>query len=182
MLPLEWPSQSLSLNPIVTIWRDLKELVPATRPSRLCQLAELCREAWIKRRERLWKPTGDLWWLQSEATCFRGFIYFFFYIYRCPHYSKDGVYKLAMSVGIIRFAFLVWRVRNHSSINRHNSWLRFSIWIIVVLIILLLITHSKTHTEILHTSGVCLCLFVLVPWNKCFTLNIAFSLMFVRFK
>ena len=40
----EWPSQSLDLNPIEHLWRDLKIAVQRHSPSNLTQLERICRE------------------------------------------------------------------------------------------------------------------------------------------
>ena len=54
---LDWPSQSLDLNPIEMLWLDLKRAVHARCPSNLSQLADFCKEEWAKipnsRRQRL---------------------------------------------------------------------------------------------------------------------------------
>jgi hypothetical protein len=42
---LEWPSQSLDLNQIEHLWRDLKT---AVQPSNLTELERICREEWEK--------------------------------------------------------------------------------------------------------------------------------------
>ena len=41
---LEWPSQSLDLNPIEHFWAELKKHVRAKRPTNLTQLHQLCKE------------------------------------------------------------------------------------------------------------------------------------------
>ena len=41
---LEWPSQS----PIENVWAELKKHVPASRPTNLTQLHQLCQEEWAK--------------------------------------------------------------------------------------------------------------------------------------
>ena len=45
---LEWPSQSLDLNPIEHLWRDLKITVQQCSPSNLTELERICREEWEK--------------------------------------------------------------------------------------------------------------------------------------
>jgi hypothetical protein len=45
---LEWPSQSLNLNPIKHLWRDLKIAVQQRSPSNLTKFARICREEWEK--------------------------------------------------------------------------------------------------------------------------------------
>jgi transposase len=45
---LEWPSQSLELNPIKHLWRDLKIAVLQNSPSNLTELERICREEWEK--------------------------------------------------------------------------------------------------------------------------------------
>uniref|UniRef100_A0AAZ3Q191 Tc1-like transposase DDE domain-containing protein n=1 Tax=Oncorhynchus tshawytscha TaxID=74940 RepID=A0AAZ3Q191_ONCTS len=40
---LEWPSQSLNLNPIEHLWRDLKIAVQRHSPSNLTELERICR-------------------------------------------------------------------------------------------------------------------------------------------
>ena len=41
---LEWPSQSLDLNPIEKLWAELKKRVRARRPTNLTQLQQLCQD------------------------------------------------------------------------------------------------------------------------------------------
>uniref|UniRef100_A0AAZ3SQW0 Tc1-like transposase DDE domain-containing protein n=1 Tax=Oncorhynchus tshawytscha TaxID=74940 RepID=A0AAZ3SQW0_ONCTS len=41
---LEWPSQSLDLNPIEHLWRDMKIAVHRHSPSNLTELERICRE------------------------------------------------------------------------------------------------------------------------------------------
>jgi transposase len=41
---LEWPSQSLDLNPIKHLWRDLKLDVQRRSPSNVTELEMICRE------------------------------------------------------------------------------------------------------------------------------------------
>uniref|UniRef100_A0AAZ3QGT4 Tc1-like transposase DDE domain-containing protein n=1 Tax=Oncorhynchus tshawytscha TaxID=74940 RepID=A0AAZ3QGT4_ONCTS len=43
---LEWPSQSLDLNLIEHLWRDLKIDVQRRSPSNLTELERICREEW----------------------------------------------------------------------------------------------------------------------------------------
>ena len=45
---LEWRSQSLDLNPIEHLWRDLKIAVQRRSPSNLTELERICREEWEK--------------------------------------------------------------------------------------------------------------------------------------
>ena len=45
---LEWPSQSLDLNPIKHLWRDLKIVVQRRSLSNLTELERICREEWEK--------------------------------------------------------------------------------------------------------------------------------------
>ena len=45
---LEWPSQSLDLNPIEHLWRDLKIAVQRRSPSSLTELERICRQEWEK--------------------------------------------------------------------------------------------------------------------------------------
>ena len=45
---LEWPLQSLDLNPIEHLWAELKKHVRARRPTNLTQLHQLCQEEWVK--------------------------------------------------------------------------------------------------------------------------------------
>ena len=45
---LEWPSQSLDLNTIEHLWRDLKIAVQRCTPSNLTELERICREEWEK--------------------------------------------------------------------------------------------------------------------------------------
>ena len=45
---LEWPSQNPGLNPIATLWAELKKRVRARRPTHLTQLHQLCQEEWAK--------------------------------------------------------------------------------------------------------------------------------------
>jgi hypothetical protein len=41
---LEWHGQSLDLNPIKHLWRDLKIAVQRHTPSKLTELERICRE------------------------------------------------------------------------------------------------------------------------------------------
>ena len=45
---LEWPCQSLGLNPIEHLWRDLKIAVQRRSLSNLTELERICREEWEK--------------------------------------------------------------------------------------------------------------------------------------
>ena len=45
---LEWPSQSPDLNPIEMLWRDLKKVVHARKPSNVAELKQFCKEEWAK--------------------------------------------------------------------------------------------------------------------------------------
>ena len=45
---LEWPSQSLDLNTIEHLWRDLKNAVQQRSPSNMTELERICREEWEK--------------------------------------------------------------------------------------------------------------------------------------
>ncbi|CDQ92551.1 unnamed protein product, partial [Oncorhynchus mykiss] len=45
---LEWQSQSPDLNPIESLWAELKKLVRARRHRNLTQLHQLCQEEWAK--------------------------------------------------------------------------------------------------------------------------------------
>ena len=45
---LEWPSQSLDLNPIKNLWTDLKIAVQRRSLSNLSELERICREEWEK--------------------------------------------------------------------------------------------------------------------------------------
>ncbi|MGH0158770.1 UNVERIFIED_CONTAM: hypothetical protein FKN15_044380 [Acipenser sinensis] len=45
---LEWPSQSLDLNPIEMLWQDLKQAVHARKPSNVTELKQFCKEDWAK--------------------------------------------------------------------------------------------------------------------------------------
>ncbi|CDQ99147.1 unnamed protein product [Oncorhynchus mykiss] len=44
----EWPCQSLDLNLIEHLWRDLKIAVQQRSPSNLTELERICREEWEK--------------------------------------------------------------------------------------------------------------------------------------
>ena len=44
----EWPNQSLDLNPIEHLWRDLKISVQQLSLSNLTELERICREEWEK--------------------------------------------------------------------------------------------------------------------------------------
>ena len=46
---LEWPSQSLDLNPFNCLWRDLKIAVQQRSPSKLTELERICTEEFAKR-------------------------------------------------------------------------------------------------------------------------------------
>ena len=45
---LEWPSQSLDLNVIEHLWKDLKIAVQRRSPSKLTEFEVICREEWAK--------------------------------------------------------------------------------------------------------------------------------------
>ena len=45
---LEWPSQSLDVNPMEHLWRDPKIAVQQHSPSNLTKLERICREEWEK--------------------------------------------------------------------------------------------------------------------------------------
>jgi hypothetical protein len=45
---LEWPSQSLNLNQIQHLWRDLKIAVQQHSLSNLTELERICRDEWEK--------------------------------------------------------------------------------------------------------------------------------------
>ncbi len=45
---LEWPSQSLDLNPIEMLWHDLKQSIHARKPSNVAELKQFCKEEWAK--------------------------------------------------------------------------------------------------------------------------------------
>jgi transposase len=43
---LEWPSQSLDLNPIEHLWKALEIAVQRCSPSNLTELERICRKEW----------------------------------------------------------------------------------------------------------------------------------------
>ena len=45
---LDWPSQSLDMNPIKHLWRDLKIAVQRRASSNLTEFERICREEWEK--------------------------------------------------------------------------------------------------------------------------------------
>jgi hypothetical protein len=45
---LEWPSQSLDLNPIEDLWRELKVPIAQRQPQNLKDLEKVCMEEWAK--------------------------------------------------------------------------------------------------------------------------------------
>ena len=45
---LEWPSQSHDLNPIESLWSELKKHLRARRPTHLTQLHQFFQEEWAK--------------------------------------------------------------------------------------------------------------------------------------
>lgn len=45
---LEWPIQSLDLNPTENLWNDLKVAVSLRKPTNLSQLEQFCKEEWGK--------------------------------------------------------------------------------------------------------------------------------------
>ena len=45
---LEWPSQPPDLNPIETLWRELKLRVAKRQPRNLKDLERICKEEWTK--------------------------------------------------------------------------------------------------------------------------------------
>jgi hypothetical protein len=45
---LEWSSQSLDLNPIKHLWKDMTKSVQRHTPSNLTELERICREEWEK--------------------------------------------------------------------------------------------------------------------------------------
>ena len=44
----DWPSESLDLNPIEHLWRDLKIAVQQRSPFNLTELERICKEEWEK--------------------------------------------------------------------------------------------------------------------------------------
>uniref|UniRef100_A0A3P8TDT5 Tc1-like transposase DDE domain-containing protein n=1 Tax=Amphiprion percula TaxID=161767 RepID=A0A3P8TDT5_AMPPE len=48
MKVLEWPSQSLDLNPAEMLWQNLKKPVHAGKPSSVAELTQFCKEEWTK--------------------------------------------------------------------------------------------------------------------------------------
>ncbi|KAK3515159.1 hypothetical protein QTP70_008187 [Hemibagrus guttatus] len=48
MKTLEWPNQSLDLNPIEMLWHDLKKVVHAQKPSNVAELQQFCKDEWAK--------------------------------------------------------------------------------------------------------------------------------------
>ena len=48
ILLLEWPSQSLDLNPIEMLWHNLKRAVHTRHPNNITELKQFCKEAWSK--------------------------------------------------------------------------------------------------------------------------------------
>ena len=49
---LEWPSQSLDLNPIEMLWIDLKRAIHMRRPKNMTELKQFCQEEWAKIPQR----------------------------------------------------------------------------------------------------------------------------------
>ncbi len=45
---LEWPSQSLGLNPIEMLWHDIKQSIHAQNPPIVAGLKQFCKEEWDK--------------------------------------------------------------------------------------------------------------------------------------
>ena len=45
---LEWPSQSLDLNPIKNLWSEVKRQVAKRQPRNLKDLERICKEEWTK--------------------------------------------------------------------------------------------------------------------------------------
>ncbi len=41
---LEWPSQSLDLNPIEMLWHDLQQPIHARKPSNVPEFKQFCKE------------------------------------------------------------------------------------------------------------------------------------------
>lgn len=46
MKDLEWPSQSVDLNPLEMVWHDFKKVVQAQKLSNVTELKQFCKEEW----------------------------------------------------------------------------------------------------------------------------------------
>ena len=57
---LEWPSQSLDLNPIEHLWAELKKFMRARRPTNLTQLHQLSGGMGQNSPNLLWEACGRL--------------------------------------------------------------------------------------------------------------------------
>ena len=52
---MEWPNQSLDLNPLENLWRELKIRVAQRQPTNLKDFEKICKKEWAQILPGIWK-------------------------------------------------------------------------------------------------------------------------------